>query len=179
MLTCENIKSELSYAYLHAIASRAGFNCECTNRHADNVGIDARVSEYGRLDDDSVLTDFSLDVQLKATAKRLVSPRTRPSDLSYVLKVDQYDKLRNESAANQKILVVLFLPPAENYWLVHKTDQMVARRCAYWVSLRGAIASTNTDSLTVYLPKANILTVDSLRVLMTRLSRQERITYAG
>jgi hypothetical protein len=38
MLTEQNIEAELSYAYLHAVASRAGFSCEYTPRHADAAG---------------------------------------------------------------------------------------------------------------------------------------------
>ena len=36
-----NIESELSYAYLHAVASRAAMSCRDGNRHEDNNGIDA------------------------------------------------------------------------------------------------------------------------------------------
>lgn len=38
-LTSENIESELSYAYLHAVASHAGASCEATGRHEDNCGV--------------------------------------------------------------------------------------------------------------------------------------------
>jgi len=68
MLTDQNIEAELSYAYLHAVASKAGFSCEYRNRHLDGAGVDATITEDGRqLAGDSVLTSFSVDVQLKAT----------------------------------------------------------------------------------------------------------------
>ena len=45
MLTEQNIEAELSYAYLHAVASRAGFSCEYRNRHLDGAGVDAEEIE--------------------------------------------------------------------------------------------------------------------------------------
>ena len=36
-------ESELSYAYLHAVAAGAGMSCEVSGRHVDNMGIDAIV----------------------------------------------------------------------------------------------------------------------------------------
>ncbi|HEV7832484.1 MAG TPA: hypothetical protein VGP09_03725 [Caballeronia sp.] len=45
-LTAVNRESELSYAYLHAIASHAGVNCKTSNRHDDNAGIDAMLTGW-------------------------------------------------------------------------------------------------------------------------------------
>lgn len=44
MLSEQNIEAELSYAYLHAVASRAGFSCEYRNRHLDGAGVDATIT---------------------------------------------------------------------------------------------------------------------------------------
>jgi hypothetical protein len=41
MLSMQNIESELSYAYLHAVASRCGIICESSGRHTDDAGVDA------------------------------------------------------------------------------------------------------------------------------------------
>jgi len=41
ILTENNIKSELSYAYLHVVAARAGCSAVVTDRHSDDAGIDA------------------------------------------------------------------------------------------------------------------------------------------
>lgn len=61
--------------------------------------------------------------------------------------------------------------------LTHAEDRRVAHRCAYWVSLRGARASENAAEQTVYIPKANCLSVESLRSLAERISRGEVLTY--
>ena len=88
MLTDQNIEAELSYAYLHAIASRAGFACEYTTRHMDSAAVDAIVREEGRfLAPNSELGSFELYVQLKATFQRLAVVGGR---WSYPLPIGQY-----------------------------------------------------------------------------------------
>ena len=176
MLSVQNIESELSYAYLHAVASRAGFACEYTTRHVDDAGVDAIVREDGRrLTDDSLLTSFDLHVQLKATFQ---SPTEQDGLFSYSLKVPQYDKLRNTKVNSPRILVVLYLPRDATQWLAHTEDALVAKRCAYWVSLRNAPMSSNPEHQTVYIPKTQLLSTATLTYLMTRFSCREEINYA-
>lgn len=40
----QNIESELSYAYLHAVAAKAGMSCKQGDRHDDGAGVDAEVN---------------------------------------------------------------------------------------------------------------------------------------
>jgi hypothetical protein len=175
MLTVQNIESELSYAYLHAVASRAGFICECTGRHSDEAGVDALIRVVGRrLHADSTLTRFVVDVQLKATS---IQPVTRNGRYSYSLRLKNYNDLRATTAASPQLLVVLYLPEDASEWLSHSEESLVSRRCAYWVSLRAAPESGNETHQTVYIPCANLLSVDNLKALMTRFSRQEKIDY--
>jgi hypothetical protein len=172
----QNIEAELSYAYLHAVATRAGFICEVTGRHSDNAGIDAvlRVAEHA-LAEDSTLWDFTVEVQLKATSK---CPSEKEGRYAYNdLPVKQYDKLRTTKTSTQRILVVLFLPEDAEQWLMHTKEHLMTRRCAYWVSLRGAPDSGNKRSRTVYLPKTNVLSMEGLDALMRRISREELIAY--
>ena len=44
LLTENNIKAELSYAYLHAVASRAGCEAVVSGRHRDSAGVDQAVA---------------------------------------------------------------------------------------------------------------------------------------
>jgi hypothetical protein len=150
LLSHQNIESELSYAYLHAVASRAGFECTIAGRQSDGDGIDARLWIRERFHADSLYTRFGIDVQLKATSGE---PVLRDGRYSYSLKVEHYDKLRDEDYAGNLLLVVLFLPSDSEQWLVHTEDELAARRCAYWVPLRGAPPSSNSTAQTVYLPQ--------------------------
>lgn len=69
-LSPPNIESELSYAYLHAVASKAGMACSGGNRHEDNNGIDATLTAWGPFNNGGYLTEVDIKVQLKAHSQR-------------------------------------------------------------------------------------------------------------
>lgn len=68
-LTSHNIESELSYAYLHAVASSAGVGCAVSGRHEDNAGVDARLTGWGPFPADCYREEVDIKVQLKATVR--------------------------------------------------------------------------------------------------------------
>jgi len=90
LLTENNIKAELSYAYLHAVAAHAGFACEVAGRMSDGAGVDALVRFKERLAPDVLLTESIIEVQLKATSEPVSSQNGR---YSFFLKREHYDKL--------------------------------------------------------------------------------------
>jgi hypothetical protein len=114
---------------------------------------------------------------LKATSK---IPSLEAERFSYWFKdVARYDNLCERSAPMPKLLVVLYLPEDAAKWLEHSEDALVARKCAYWVSLWDAPESANRNGQTVYLPRANLLSVDGLRSLALSLAREEELRYGG
>jgi hypothetical protein len=175
MLTENDIKSELSYAYLHSIATRAGCSVQVGNRHMDGAGVDAIVWARERFRPDSVFTDFSISVQLKATSSE--PARDTTGHYPFPVSIDQYNKLRDTGWHAQQLLVVLFLPADPDRWVSHSGEALVSRRCAYWVSLRGAPPSLNRASQTIYIPDANLFSVAGLRAILTQVSLGERIHY--
>ena len=72
-LSVENIESELSYAYLHAVAPRAGVCCEAAGRHEDNAGVVARLVGWGPFPNGGWRQEVDLKIQLKATGKQRVT----------------------------------------------------------------------------------------------------------
>ena len=175
LLSENNIKAELSYAYLHAVAARAGFSCVVSDRHVDAAGVDAIVRAKERFAPSSIYTFFSVDIQLKATsAEPNLDARGR---YPFQLRLDHYNKLRTTEASTQQILAVLFLPKDPNNWLDHSSEGLITRRCAFWVSLRGAPESTNETHQTVYIPRTNVLSVEGLRALMHKHSLGEWIDH--
>jgi len=170
-LSSNDIEAELSYAYLHAVAAKAGVGCKVGSRHDDNSGIDAELTGWGPFPGGGYLEEVDLKIQLKATIK---SPGTGGEHCSYSLQgIQRYDDLRNEALGTPRILVVLFLPNDPDQWLHHAEDALTLRRCAYWVSLRGAEPSDNQTAQTVYLPRTQRFDPDGLQILMARLSRNE------
>ena len=166
-----SIESELSYAYLHAVASHAGMSCHVGSVHEDRNGIDVRVTAWGPFEAGGDYTEVDLNVQLKAT---IAAPAMDGGYLSYFLKgIGRYNDLRAETMAVPRILVVLFLPSNVEEWLEHTPQQLALRRCAYWQSLRGAPETTNESGVTVTLPIAQEFNARALKELAARLSRRD------
>lgn len=112
---------------------------------------------------------------MKSTSQ---TPIEQHGKYSYSLKAKNYNELRSTHTGASQLLIVLFLPSDVESWLVHSEECLVARRCAYWLSLRGA-PEIDQDSRTVYIPRANQLSVLALRALMTRFSKLEVLNYGG
>lgn len=170
-LTLVNVESELSYAYLHAVASHSQCGCKVTSRHEDNTGVDAQLVGWGPFAGGGYRTEVDIKVQLKAT---VASPATVGDHFSYSFRgITQYNDLRSDAVATPRILVVLFLPKEHSNWITHSDDALSLYRCAYWVSLRGAPKSDNDTAQTVYIPKTQRFDGPGLISLMTQLSRNE------
>jgi hypothetical protein len=170
-----NIESELSYAYLHAVASKVGMACRVTGRHEDNNGIDATLTAWGPFNNEGYLTEVDIKIQLKATT---AVPSDHSENLSYFLTgVNRYNDLRTATVCVARILVVLFLPKNPHDWVNHSADELALRKCAYWQSLRGAPATANQSGTTIYLPKAQMFTPQSLAELCVRLSNRDFPVY--
>ncbi len=170
-----DIESELSYAYLHAVASKAKMSCSFGNRHDDNNGVDAKLSAIGPFDGGGYLNDISMNIQLKATKS---TPTFVGDYISYLIQgIKRYDELRLTNLFTPRFLVVLFLDEVSDNWLQITADQLIIKKCAYWVSLRGAPDSTNGTGQTIYIPKENLLTPSALHTIASTLSRKEKIDY--
>lgn len=175
-LSENDIKCELSYAYLHGVAGRAGCECQHSGRISDNLGIDARLTARGVFAPPPSYTLFDVYVQLKATSQNLAVVKNR---LSFRLEKAQYDKMRETAVKNQWILVVFVLPELREDWLKTSAQALTLKRCAYWVSLRGAPPPPDgpDDRLTIHIPKRNRFTVAALRDLLVRCSVEDWVTY--
>lgn len=160
MLTDNDRKEELNYAYVHAVSSFAGFSCERTTKDRDSV--DTRIFARDRLTQNSVIESPSIEIQLKATCGLTVSDA---NTYSFPLPIKNYNDLRKKTQ-NARYLVVLDLPEDGAQWLSLSEDSLVKKRCAYWVSLLGEPDVDNTTNKTVYIPKANIFNPVALRKML-------------
>ena len=107
----KDIEAELSYAYLHAVASHAGMACQVANRAMDNNGIDALLKAWGPFPN-TYRRQVSFDIQLKATIER---PGDVGDHFSYWMPdngLKRYDDLREETDDVQRLLVCCFCPPS-------------------------------------------------------------------
>jgi Domain of unknown function (DUF4365) len=172
MLNENDIKEELSLAYIHAVAARAGFSCESVRKDRDSV--DVHVCARGRLHPESSVTSPMLAVQAKA---RVIDP-IPDGAFDFRLSLKNYDDLRRHSLV-PRLLVVFVLPQDPAMWLTMSESELVLKRCAYFCPLLGAPASPHEKYEIVRVSRDRVLTGEALRDLMVKVSREEEITHGS
>jgi hypothetical protein len=172
MLTDNDVKEELSYAFLHAIAAHAGFSCMRPGKDRDSV--DAVVEARGKLTPASILRSPALRIQLKAT----VMPDSNDAEFPFDLPIKNYNDLRQDDYGDTpRLLVVYDMPELKSEWLNQNIEDAVLniKRCLYWHNLKGYADVENSTSKRIQISRSNILSPDSLKEIMTRISREEEI----
>src|SRR5215469_9173866 len=142
-------------AFLLAVAAVAG--CATSLRRPDNDSIDWTLSNR-------LSRRPKLDVQMKTTI--IIDEKLDGDVIRYPLKRKNYDDLIMVNLLSPRILIVVTLPRDIEEWLSLSPEELVLRRCAYWVSLAGQQPSENETNVTVTLPRVNLFTVDALRSMM-------------
>jgi hypothetical protein len=162
-MTPEQQKEELSKAYVHAIAARNRFKLR--EWAVDDGCVDVTVAAGGPLGGGKY-DDPRIDLQLKCTSRATV---VKKDCIAWPLKRAHYEKLV-ASKIIPHLLVVLVLPPREEDWLEHSVDELILRRCAYWVKMTG-MPAISTPTTTVRLPRTNHFSPRQLKALLTTFSR--------
>src|SRR5690606_9414508 len=109
-----------------------------------------------------------IDIQLKATRQQGIE---HGEYISWSLEIDHYDSLR-ASATVPHLLVVLLLPKDVEESIEHTAEQLVLRRCAYWVMMTGMEAApAGQQTKTVRLPKDQLFSPQALTDLLEKVSQ--------
>lgn len=162
-------KEMFSYAYIKAVATVAGYSVELKPRAMDNAGIDVTIEVPGEAGE-SLFPRF--DAQVKCTAAENIR---KENCIKFPLPVKNYKTLIYPKPYVPLILVVVLVPPTINDWLQITEEDMLIKKCGYWVSLRGQAPTNNTDKITVELPRKNLLTPASLKAMMEKIGRSENL----
>jgi len=168
MLTEPHMKEALSRAYVAAVAARAGLNSS-TQYH--DYGVDCSVHEVVVVRGKRMNSGVSLDLQLKATQDYAVED----SSIVYDLEVATYNGItwrhsRSTSARAPCILAVLCLSREQSGWLTVSENELVLRRCCYWVFLEGDRV-VHRRTVRIRVPRENLLSPDALRSLLARAKK--------
>lgn len=149
-------KAVFGVVYLRAVAAVAGYTVSVPEVDYDSVDVTLNSKEGKR---------NRLEFQVKCSAQ----PAPVGVDLAYRLKRKNYEDLRIDSVIPRFLLVVI-VPDDITQWMRQSERRMNLRRCGFWCSLRGAQDLPNPDSssITVRLPRTNLLTPEALRDLMER-----------
>jgi hypothetical protein len=161
------IQEELSLAYIHAVSARAG----CIFHAPPDFGVDRWIGFLTSMGGERRDLGHHVGVQAKATMRADVS-RTH---VTYDLDAKNYRDLALPEGL-PRILVLFVMPPDEAEWLKLTDDELVLRRCAYWMHLRGRPPTTNREKVRVSIPRANRFDVDALSGPLKRLATDRRLS---
>lgn len=161
-------KEQFSYAHVFAIATAAGYSFQLAPRPLDYDGIDAIIA--GR-DETNLIRYPRLELQVKSTSAEIISP----DSIRYPLPIKNYDDLRIEHLQTPRILVLVLIPADLQDWTRQSDQELCLRHAAYWISLQGQPASQNQTTVTISIPRQNILNIDALQGLMRRIAAGERL----
>jgi hypothetical protein len=162
MLPQNQRQEALSRAYVRAVAAKAGVICVET---VQDLGIDLFLRAVERHGSSYRDTGPQIDVQLKSTTRADV----REAEIAYDLEVRAYELLRMNVPGCPRLLVVLVLPDDVAQWLSQSPDELILRRCAYWLSLRGAGPTPNQTTIRLAIPPANVFSVEAVQEMMKTL----------
>ncbi|NJK32837.1 MAG: DUF4365 domain-containing protein [Deltaproteobacteria bacterium] len=181
MLTDNDIKEELSLAYVRAVASVAGYAVEETRRDRDSI--DLNIVGRGPIGGGAVHSPV-LGVQLKATvlaqnkaSKKL--PRTDPQSndsFSFSLKHKNYIDLTASITLIPRILVVYVMPENRDEWVTCSDDSLILRHTAYWCSLRGLPVPNTTTRKQVRISRQQTFNASTIAMLLSKISREEPLS---
>lgn len=148
-------KEQLSMAYIRAVAACAGF--QVVRPEVDDDSVDGIImADFGRRP--------RLEIQAKATSQDMSSG----DHIRFPLKVKNYNELRIDTL-HPRLLVVLLMPENESDWLTQTTERLCLHHCAYWLALHDQPPTSNTSTVTVHMPRANVFNPDHLTDIMHRI----------
>ena len=153
-------KARFSLAYIEAVAASAGY--QIIEPRVDDDSVDGMLmGREGRRP--------RIEFQAKASARDLLRDGTldNTGSLAFPLQIKNYNDLRADTIV-PRILIVVLLPEAQESWLSHSEEALTMRHCGYWLSLKGAAATDNAETVTVHLPRSQALDSGALAGLMSK-----------
>ncbi|HKX29568.1 MAG TPA: DUF4365 domain-containing protein [Blastocatellia bacterium] len=157
-------KEQFSRAYIHAVASVAGY--ALYKPEVDDDSVDCGIAARGG---QGTFRSPRLELQLKASSRDII----REDRIAFPLEIKNYNDLRVENVLVPRILVVVIVPEDINYWLIQNENEMCLKHCGYWMSLSGMKETRNKGTITVSLPRDRQFTAETLQKIMECIGRGE------
>ena len=161
-MTDNLIMEEISRSYLELLANNTGYFPSVTKDFGTDLTI--RKAKYCSERKRILTIGKSIDIQLKAVSEKYVigSEDINLDTIKYVLEVKNYNDLivrANESGICMPLILCVFIIPNDrNEWFSINPSEMIIKKCAYWYRIPfNAELSTNTTSITIEIPKTNIV----------------------
>lgn len=160
-------EEEFSYAFIGAIATAAGYAVKLAGRTEDVAGKDLEIvapSVTGKS-----YTSPVLDAQVKCTIDSTI---IKENHVHYSLPIKNYNYLIANPLV-PRLLIVVIIPRDLDKWLDASESQTILQKCVYWISLKGQLPKKNTTTITIPIPRSNLLTPKSLKDIMQRIADEE------
>jgi len=157
-------KEEFSYAYIHGVASAAGYTFERAPQPLDRVGVDVIITSPEKI---GSKRRPQLELQVKSSSRNLLTDDV----IRYPLSLKNYEELREYDPQAPLILVVVLLPENVDEWLEISEEELCLKRCAYWRSLEGEPPTKNITNVTVNIPRKNVFGPEALNKIMQSIGR--------
>ncbi|PRQ09795.1 DUF4365 domain-containing protein [Enhygromyxa salina] len=168
-MTPNQQREEISKAYIAAIAARCGYKLGTWSQ--DDDCLDVTIGVAGVLGG-GTLAGPKIDLQLKCSSDQR---HVHDQHIAWSLERAHYDRLRHD-CHTPILLVVLMLPADEHEWISYSNEELIMRRCAYWEHLHGRLPLVgDAATTTIHIPRTNLFCPDSLRSMMTRISRGDAL----
>lgn len=139
----------------------AAANIDAAQRDRDRVGVDWQLGHPGRPGTHRFPV---IEAQVKCTS----SPLLREDHIAYDLEVRYYNQLAGHDYNVPRFLFLVLAPTDPFTWSHATPDRLLLRNAAYWVCLHDKeLADESQGTRRVRIPRANLLTVDSLHSLFS------------
>ena len=156
MLDINKKKEALSRSYLNAICASSGIAFEIQGDDADSKDVILKME----LSNPKFYS--TIGVQLKATSKDI----DKGEFLKYPLNKKNYDDLKTKSTMKSYLFVLLIHIKNEEDWIKQDSQELIIKACMYYFDVSKLEESENSDSVTITIPKENIVSVSNLISLL-------------
>ena len=162
------IKEELSFAYLSPICAYIGAELTRSGRLMDNGGVDAKISLPKG---EGHPFPLHLDIQFKATS---VPKYVGEEYISFQIDKELFDGMSSRKKSSPWLLFILILPQDVENWVSVSEKELIARGTMLWYDATGQVAESDGDKITIRISPSNKVNKESLyRLLIEQMEVKE------
>lgn len=153
-----NHRGDFGEQFIRMLAAAA--NLDAARRERDRVGVDWQLGHPGRA---GTRRFPVIEAQVKCTS----SPDIHEEHIHFRLELKNYNWLAGRDYDIPRFLFLVLAPGDPFTWSHATPDRLLLRHAAYWMCLhhQDPLEDRSTGTRTVHVPRANLLTVDSLHDL--------------
>lgn len=161
----EMLQEQFSLAFVHAVATVAGFTV--TKPAVDDQSVDLIVASN---ETGTEVDCPRLELQLKCTSL----DSGQGEHLAHDLPIKNYADLRKKSHVPRLLVVVTVKSRIPQEWLSEEPEALILRGSGLFFSLSTAAESPNGKTVRVKIPRTQRFTVEALRTLMKTVANGGR-----